>query len=241
MPAGLDGNPDPVVSDERERVLAHLVDRVGMLGTQRCLVGIDGAPGAGKSTLADELSARLQASGHHVVRATIDSFHRPRAERMQRGPTSPEGYYLDSHQLGVVVGELLEPFSRGSTRVRTAAFDEPTDRPLEVWVDGVPPSAVLVFDGIFLLRPELHHQWSLIVFLIADQRRAAGWDAYLHGDLPADPAERRREIDGRLERARWPRYHDGWQRYLDRVNPVEAADVVIDNDELSRPRRLSSS
>ena len=100
MPAGLDGHPDPVVSDERSAVLAHLTTIVGTsAGRPRLLVGIDGASGTGKSTLADELTGLLQAAGHVVVRSTIDSFHRPRAERYRRGATSAEGYYRDSHDL----------------------------------------------------------------------------------------------------------------------------------------------
>lgn len=41
--------------------------------------------------------------------STADSFRRDRAERLNRGPTSGGGYYLDSHQLDVFVGELLVP------------------------------------------------------------------------------------------------------------------------------------
>ena len=58
------------------------------------------------------------------MRSTIDSFHRPRAERHRRGPGSPTGFYLDSHQLDTLTTVLLEPFAAGDPFV-VAAFDEP--------------------------------------------------------------------------------------------------------------------
>jgi uridine kinase len=55
-------------------------------------VAVDGVDAAGKTTLADELVARLPS----CVRICADSFLRPPAERHRRGRDSPEGYYLDS-------------------------------------------------------------------------------------------------------------------------------------------------
>lgn len=55
------------------------------------------------------------------------------------------------------------------------------------------------------------------------------------------PASRRvspveREMERRRERARWPRYHQGWQLYLKAADPERAADIVVDNDDLACPR-----
>ena len=234
MPAGLDGNPDPVTSEQRDHVLDAVVDCVLDLPGDRVLVGVDGRSGAGKSTFADEVSARLAAVGRAVVRSTTDSFHRPRVDRLRRGPTSGKGYFLDSHQLDVIVGELLEPFARGADRVQTAAFDEPSDTPHAAWAE-VPEEAVLVFDGLFLLRDELAAHWSLTVFLDADARRDREWLDFLTTDMPAGPSERARELDARLRRARWPRYRDGWQRYLDAADPAARADLVVDNNDVAAP------
>ena len=61
-----------------------------------CGSGIDGIDTAGKTTLADELAARLTRRGCVIFRASVDAFHRPRVERHQRGPDSPQGYYHDT-------------------------------------------------------------------------------------------------------------------------------------------------
>lgn len=234
MPVGLDGHPDPVVTPERDGVLDTIVELVCGHGGPRTLVGVDGRSGAGKSTFADELTARLTARGHAVVRSTTDSFHRPRKERLLRGPTSGEGYYLDSHQLDVIVNELLFPFAHGAVEVRTAAFDEPSDAPIDEVVP-VPAAAVLVFDGLFLQRPEFDGHWDVTVFLDADDRREREWLDFLLGGLPEDHVERAAEVDSRLLRARWPRYRDGWRSYVDAVHPASVATVVVDNNDLQAP------
>ena len=237
MPAGLDGFHDPVVTPQRDRVLDEIADLVCAHGGPRTLVGIDGRSGAGKSTFADELAVRLAARGLAAVRSTTDSFHRSRGERLSRGATSGDGYYLDSHQLDVIVDELLEPFAQGAANVRTAAFDEPSDTPVDTVV-AVEPVAVLVFDGLFLQRIELADHWDITVFLDADGRRDREWLSFLLDELPDGDSARAATLDARLTRARWPRYRDGWRTYVDRVNPASAATLLVDNNDFGRPTLL---
>lgn len=234
MPAGLDGNPNPVVTPQRSALLdtiAHVVI-AGHVG--RSLVAVDGRSGVGKSTFADELSAVIGEAGLPVVRASIDSFHRPRAERMRLGPTSAEGYVHESHQLEVMIDELFAPFARGEERVLAAAFDEPTDAADRRYAE-VPPSAVLIVDGLFLLRPGLRSWWTTSVYLHADERLDRNWLDFLLGDLPLQATAAAALIDERLARARWPRYRAGWQRYFDEAQPADAATFVVDNDDLEHP------
>jgi uridine kinase len=241
MPVGLDGDPNPVVTAAREAVLGRVVDRIIGCGPGRVLVGVDGRSGAGKSTFADEIAHRLAVRDRTVIRSTTDSFHRPRVERMRRGPTSADGYFLDSHQLPVIVDELLRPFAAHADRVRTSAFDEPSDRPRDVHVDRLPADAVLVFDGLFVHRAELAAFWDLTVYLDADTRREAEWLAYLEDGLPTDSGARARELDRRLRRARWPRYRDGWQRYVDAADPAHAATITVDNNDVAAPTLVRSA
>ncbi|HXR45584.1 MAG TPA: hypothetical protein VN759_12280, partial [Pseudolysinimonas sp.] len=60
------------------------------------MIAVDGPSGAGKTTFADDLAVALRADGATVFRASVDDFHRPRAERYQRGRFSAEGYYRDA-------------------------------------------------------------------------------------------------------------------------------------------------
>lgn len=239
MPAGLDGNPEPIVTPERELVLAAVCEMVRGQHEHRTLVGVDGRSGSGKSTFADELAARLDSAGLDVVRSTTDSFHRPRIERLEAGPTSASGYYRDSHQVELIVSRLLSPFKNGEPRVLVAAFDEPSDTAVEVTAD-VAPDAVLVFDGLFVHRPDFGARWDVTVFLEADARRDREWLDFVLSDLPTDPVAGAAELDRRLERARWPRYRRGWDVYVADADPRGNASVVIDNNDLARPRIVES-
>jgi uridine kinase len=105
------------------------------------LVGIDGPDAAGKTMLADALAAALPGAVHRV---SVDDFPRPSEERYRRGELSPEGLYRDSTDLPRLVEGCLVPFRDG--------------------VAGTGP-AVLVVDGVFVLRPELRPFWHLSVYL----------------------------------------------------------------------------
>ena len=216
-------------------MLGAVADRVCTQSQARVLVGIDGRSGAGKSTFSDELASVLRERGLVVIRSTTDSFHRPRAARLKRGAASADGYFLDSHQLDRIVGELLIPFRRGADEVLVSAFDESTDAPLESVID-VAQQAILVFDGLFLHRPEFAHLWDVSVYLVADERLDADWLDFLLGDLPDTSTERAAELDRRLDVARWPRYRQGWSAYADDAAPIRRATVVVDNNDLARPR-----
>src|SRR5215831_16372293 len=82
----------------RDKMLGRLAEAVGPVTvTHPTRVAIDGPPAAGKTTLADELAVVLRAQGREVIRATIEGFLFPRAQRYRRGEYSPEGCYFDNH------------------------------------------------------------------------------------------------------------------------------------------------
>src|SRR5262249_50104021 len=134
--------------------LADLIEGVRLAHPAR--IAFDGPDAAGKTTLADELAPILEARKRHAIRASVDGFHRPRAHRHARGPDSPRGYYEDSFDVAVVRTVLLEPLGPGGDRTyRRAVFDHRTDTELADPLALAPPEAVLLFDGVFLQRPEL--------------------------------------------------------------------------------------
>lgn len=200
-------------------------------------VGIDGIDGAGKTTFADELAGVLTDRSIHVVRSTIDSFHAPRAVRWARGRCSPEGFYRDSHDLSSLHACLLDPLIDDPPGpFRTAAFDEPSDSAVDAPVQDAVPGMVLLFDGIFLHRPELRARWDLSIYLDGGDRVARGRSDRASRNVPPGPA-------GLIHLVRWwcflDRYIEGQRLYLDECQPTARADVVVLNDELAAPRVVS--
>jgi len=125
------------------------------------VVGIDGPDCASKTTLAGRLGDALE---NRAVRASADRFSHPRAQRYRRGGLSPVGYYHDSFDYPALRGEHLLPFLAGQSWLRTSGTGYEGD-PGTNLTHNVPTRAVLVADGVFLLRPELRGLWTISVYL----------------------------------------------------------------------------
>jgi uridine kinase len=186
----------------------------------RVSLAVDGPDAAGKTTLADRVAAELAEARIAVVRAGIDDFHRPAVDRRRGGALSADGYYRDSFDLAALVDRLLAPFAAGAATVTTQWFDLARDQPAGAPPVSVPERAVLVFDGVFALRPELRPYWTIGIYLAVPPdevlRRA------LVRDVPAlgTPAEVRRRY--------LARYLPGHEVYRAEADPESTADLVVD-------------
>jgi uridine kinase len=234
MPSGLDGCPDPVTSPARREVLEQVAAAVIAAAHRSVtLVAIDGIDGAGKSTFADELVPILRALGRPVVRSTTDLFHNPRRIRWAKGKLSPTGFYLDSHDLPVLQELLLDPLSDDPPRpFRAAAFDEPTDSPVDAPTEEPEPGLVLLFDGLFLQRPELRRYWDFVVYLDGEQRVTDQRIERATSSCPAGPAA---FLHLGAYWAVLGRYVHGFDLYRQACAPRAHADAVVDNNDLLAP------
>src|SRR2546426_6785585 len=173
----------------RSQVLEELVSRILKIEQPHPLrVAIDGPDAAGKTTLAQELCALLRDHRRPVIRASIDGFHNPARIRYRRGATSPEGYYYDSFNYQALTESLLVPLGPGGSRqYRSAVFDYRRDSEVQIPIRVAEVNAVLLFDGVFLLRSELMEYWDYTVFVEAASEntlaRAEQRDAVLFGSV----------------------------------------------------------
>jgi uridine kinase len=205
-----------------QRQIASVVD--SLAGAQRVSVAFDGPDAAGKTWLADSVAKVISAP---VVRASADGFHNPSRVRRQRGPLSAEGCYRDSFDYQALITQLLVPFRSGAAELATSVFDYQTDRPRKHWVS-MGSHAALLFDGVFLLRPQLCGHWTLRV--------------YLH--VPA-PVTLMRALDRDLvefgsEQAVVERYQCRYlpaqSIYQSEARPQDSAHIVIDNSDPDSPK-----
>jgi uridine kinase len=85
---------------------------------------------------------------------------------------------------------------------------------------------VLLFDGVFLMRPELIDRWDLRIFVSTDLEKTVD-RAVL----------RERRVSSRAEtERRWrERYIPSQQLYFAAVRPADHVDIVVHNDDPRRP------
>lgn len=212
--------------ERRDTMKALAEELLQQYAQGRVVVAVDGADGAGKTVFADDLASELRGLSHTVFRASMDDFHQPRAIRHAKGRESAQGFYEDSYDYSAFRRVLLGPFRMaGATGFSTAFFDVKRDVPFESsWQTG-PADAILIVDGIFLLRPELAGIWNFAIWLDAPD---------------AVRRERMIERDGSHPEFDTPlgqRYLGGQELYQLDAKPRTAASAIIDNTDVGYPRR----
>jgi uridine kinase len=169
------------------------------------LVGIDGAGGAGKSTLARELA--LLRGDVEIVQG--DDFYRPLNESTRAALTPIEAVDLlfDWERLR---DELLAPLLRGED-AHYRRYDWPAER-LGQDATTVEARGVVVIEGCYVARPALRGYLDLVVVVEAPRELCI--------------ARQLARGESRPEQiARW-RAAEEW--YLERQSPARVAQLVID-------------
>src|SRR5215469_5426828 len=104
-----------------------------------------------------------------------------------------------------------------STRYTDAALSPP--------LTTAPADAVLLFDGVFLMRPELIDRWELRIFVSTAFAETMDRAMLREEVLSAAEVERR-----------WrERYIPSQEFYFAAARPTDHADIVVYNDDLQRP------
>jgi len=210
---------------ERPALLEVLADTIaGVKRPHPVRVAIDGVDGVGKTTLADALVDPLRRRGRFVIRASVDGFHNPRTVRYRMGRSSPEGYFRDSFNYEALTASLLGPLGPGGSLLyRRVVFDYRTESEVAITSELAPPDSMLLFDGIFLHRPELRPYWDFSIFL----------DAPFEVTVPRAALRDGSSTD--LNAAENRRYLEGQKLYLKQCQPRRAATIVINNEDLMSP------
>ncbi|MBT3391119.1 MAG: uridine kinase [Chloroflexi bacterium] len=214
----------------RRQALERLAESILAQRTTRPLrVAIDGVDGAGKTFLADELIP-LIAPSRPVIRASIDRFHYPREYRYRQGIDSPAGYYQDSFDNQALVDCLLQPLGPEGNRIyQTCKFDFRENAALVEPSRTAPVNAVLLCDGVFLLRPELVVYWDFRIFVEVD------FQVSVPRAVQRDLRNGADESETALLKRYQTRYVPGQQRYFQQAQPRQHADVIWDNTNFENP------
>ena len=169
------------------------------------LIAIDGMGGAGKSTLAAQLSAALPTSS---VVVEVDDFYRTMTAEERRGVGPRDSYerYFDWTRL---LEEAIEPLRR-RRHARFRRYDWERNR-LGEWRELAPANVVIV-EGVFSTRPELSALFGVTVYVDTPrEQRAARMAARGYDNLDW--------LDHWMASEDW---------YVAHHRPAERADMVID-------------
>ncbi|WP_319460729.1 hypothetical protein [Micromonospora sp. RTP1Z1] len=126
---------------------------------------------------------------------------------------------------------MLRPLGPGGDgRYLPAAYDHRLDEPVPPAHQRATPDAVVLFDGVFLLRPELRDHWDVTLYLHAAPevtvRRALTRDLEVFGSAAT------------VEQRYRHRYLPGQELYRGEARPLERADIVLDMDDPLDPAVL---
>ncbi|WP_250035332.1 uridine kinase [Paractinoplanes maris] len=193
-----------------------LVDELADLLTCRIVdshlrVALDGAPAADPGALADALVGPLRARGRPAVRIDTTDFLRPASLRLEFGRHDPDSYYQGWFDEAGLAREALDPAGPGGTgRVLTKLWNATTDRAARQAYADLPPGAILLVNGPFLLGGGL------------------AFDVTVHLEMSAAALARRTPAD---EAWTLPAF----ARYAAEVDPASFADVVVRVDDPRRP------
>jgi uridine kinase len=222
----------------RSRVVAQLAELiVAVERSHPVRVAIDGRSAAGKSTLGDQLVAPIRRRGHSVIRASIDDFYCLWVHKLSRRHLSAGAFYSSAYDYAALRSLLLESLGPAGARwYRTRWHDGWNEGEIDEPERMAPEAAVLIVDGVFLLRPELNRFWDVRIFvdIDAEQSLERGVERDLTLDEPVVRAVRREQ---RLQVYR-ERYLPAEELYLREVNPMALADIVVDNRDLDVPRLI---
>jgi pantothenate kinase len=147
-PYGMKIVSSPVSWTQLRELVHELIVARGLCSDRALMVGIAGPPGAGKTTLARELSIEIEQSGYSVVTVPMDGFHLPNARLEERDLASVKGAPT-TFDVGGFVGALER--IRGGEIVRTPSFDHGVGEAKVDSIVVVPDTDIVITEGNYLL------------------------------------------------------------------------------------------
>lgn len=134
-------------------IVEHLAARIAALSAnadRRVLIGIAGAPGSGKTTLAQTVTARL-GGPPAVVHVPMDGFHLADAELVRLGRRDRKGAPDTFDRDGYAA--LLARIAAGEP-VWAPAFERVLEQPIAQAVAVEDTTRIVVSEGNYLLLPD---------------------------------------------------------------------------------------
>ena len=147
----------------------------------------------------------------------IDDFIVERHRRYETGQSEAMEYYALQWDVDLLVQTLFEPLRQGETTLTLPYYARDRDK-IVIRTIEIASNALVLIEGIFLLRDEWRPYFDYIVYLDCPREvryeRVLNRDTYI-GDLS--------ERLAKYERRYWP----GEAHYIKTINPQAQADQIV--------------
>ena len=175
------------------------------------IIGIDGAGGAGKSVLADQVAGELMSRAHAVALIKMDDFYQPNSAPNRGSSTIGAGF--DWRRLEK---QVLKP-AKSNQPIQYQRYDWTTDS-LEEWHEA--SARVVIVEGIYSTRIELEEFYDFTIWVECPRRIRLA---------------RGVQRDGESVRDRWlNEWMPEEDRYVAEHSPQTRADLVYDGSGRNR-------
>ena len=209
--------------------LVALTDRVTSFldRPERALLGITGAPGAGKSTLTETLMSHLRAEmgADAVGHLPMDGFHLADAQLDRLGRRNHKGA-PDTFDVDGYVAALRRLHDEPDRTLFAPGFERDLEQPLAAAIAILPSARLVVTEGNYLLLPD--GGWERVRPLLTEV-----WHVEVDDDVRRERLVRRHEQFGKS-----PEAARAWVEQVDERNArlIRAtrgvADLVVELDQL---------
>ncbi len=115
-------------------------------------------------------------------------------------------------------------------RYYTIVFDLNRDIPIKMTLKKASKSAIFLMDGIFLLRPLRCPYWDLTIYLTADFNHSMARG----NEQNTQNYSSRKQGATRFQQL----YNSGQEIYHSEAQPLDKAEILIDNNNLEAPKFL---
>ncbi|KUI12202.1 nucleoside triphosphate hydrolase [Mycolicibacterium acapulense] len=182
----------------------------------RVVLGVTGAPGAGKSTLAEAIAT----AADDAVHVPMDGYHLADVELQRLGRLDRKGA-VDTFDAYGYLALLQRIRAQGDETVYAPAFHRDLEQPIAGSIAVLPHHRLIVTEGNYLLDDE--PPWPTIRALL---------DEVWFVDAPPD-VRRRRLIARHVEFGKSPEQAEAWVRAVDNPNAArietarDRADFVV--------------
>jgi pantothenate kinase len=240
--------PSPAEADERSDAAADALDALARralalvpAGGGRAVVGIAGSPGAGKTTLAVQLAARVNAivaaeassatgsasasalavpSPHFAAHLPMDGYHLANSTLDSLGRRDRKGA-IDTFDGWGFVALLRRLHVETSHTVYAPSFDRTVEEPIAGEIAVLPDTKLVIVEGNYLLVDET--PWADVKGLLAE-----AWFCET-----TDEERVRRLVDRHERHGRTPEAAKAWAESVDGKNAIliestmPRADLVV--------------